>query len=451
MSLSVPRILGRPLASSVRTSITTPRSCGRSRQRALVSASTWLISGFNSSGDEVAGALALAIELAHARDGLADVVDRATDDSQLVASLRAHLRFRLQQRIGVERDRRDRVVDVVSDAARHLAERAQPLLLQDGVLALAQILIGLLQPRVQLRLVRGERDVLAELPQELAIAAAETLAPRCARPAARRTPGSPPAAAPPRAHAIPQQRNVAARETATRACRARRPARPARNATGRSARSAVCRRARAAAARARVMPFGPMFATVSLRAAASYMHMHAKSIGMLSSRLRTTTWKMLSRSWRSPMACVARCNRSSLATWLRSLRCVASRSLQGVAQRVVLRLDARQHLVERSWSALRTRRRRSTGARTLKSPRSETALAVSVSDSTGCEMPAWKMRDRKYASRSEATIAAAAIAPHNQNLAYSALVSARMYKVPRRRLGPSLTGSNPSRRPALKL
>ncbi len=198
------------------------------------------------------------------------------------------------------------------------------------------------------------------------------------------------------------------------------------------------------------MPFGPMFATLSLRAAASYMHMHAKSIGMLSSRLRTTTWKMLSRSWRSPMAWVARCNRSSLATWLRSLRCVASRS-PSVSRSASFCDSIRASIWLNVVVSTSNSPSPIAGARTLKSPRSETALAVSVSESTGREIPAWKMRDRKYATKSEASIAAAAIAPHSQNLAYSALVSARRYKVPRRRLGPSLTGSNPSRRPALKL
>ena len=150
------------------------------------------------------------------------------------------------------------------------------------------------------------------------------------------------------------------------------------------------------------------------------------------------------------MARVVRCSRSSLATWLRSLRCVASRS-----PRVSRSASFCDSIRASIWLNVVVSTSNSpspiAGARTLKSPRSETALAVSVSESTGREIPAWKMRDRKYATSSEATIAAAAIAPHNQNLAYSALVSARRYKVPRRRLGPSLTGSNPSRRPALKL
>ena len=59
------------------------------------------------------------------------------------------------------------------DAARHLAERAQALLLHDLLLRGAQVVVGALQRAVQLRLVRGERGVLAGLAQEFALAAAE--------------------------------------------------------------------------------------------------------------------------------------------------------------------------------------------------------------------------------------------------------------------------------------
>ena len=67
------------------------------------------------------------------------------------------------------------------DAARHLAERAQALLLHDLLLRLAQVVVGLLQGAVQLRLVRGQRGVLAGLAQELAFAAAEGVGARAAR------------------------------------------------------------------------------------------------------------------------------------------------------------------------------------------------------------------------------------------------------------------------------
>src|SRR5688500_3583080 len=66
------------------------------------------------------------------------------------------------------------------DAARHLPDGAQALLLQHRVLRLAQVVIGALQRAVQLCLVRGERHVLAQLSQELAVDAREArrLAPR---------------------------------------------------------------------------------------------------------------------------------------------------------------------------------------------------------------------------------------------------------------------------------
>ena len=61
----------------------------------------------------------------------------------------------------------------MGDAAGHLAERAQPLLLHDCALAHLQVVVGLLERVVQLRLVGGERNVIAQLPQELAFCAAE--------------------------------------------------------------------------------------------------------------------------------------------------------------------------------------------------------------------------------------------------------------------------------------
>ena len=71
-------------------------------------------------------------------------------------------------RFDVDRHRRDRIVDVVRDAAGHLPERAQPLLLEHGLLRAVQVFVGLLQRGVQLRLVGRQRHVIAELAQELA-------------------------------------------------------------------------------------------------------------------------------------------------------------------------------------------------------------------------------------------------------------------------------------------
>jgi hypothetical protein len=63
----------------------------------------------------------------------------------------------------------------MGDAARHLAERAQALLLHDLLLGGAQIVVSLLQGAVELDLVGCERGVLAHLAQEFALAAAERL------------------------------------------------------------------------------------------------------------------------------------------------------------------------------------------------------------------------------------------------------------------------------------
>src|SRR5882757_9008933 len=63
----------------------------------------------------------------------------------------------------------------MGDAARHLPECAQTFLLHDGLLRLAQLIIGALQGTVELRLMSSQGDVLTQLAQEFALAAAETL------------------------------------------------------------------------------------------------------------------------------------------------------------------------------------------------------------------------------------------------------------------------------------
>ena len=118
---------------------------------------------------------ALAIEFAHARHGPGHILDGTLNGGQVAARALAEIRFALEQRFGVQRNRRNRVVDVVGDTAGHLPERPQSLLLHDGVLALPQVVVRLLQGAVQPRLMAGQGDVLAELPQELALAAAEGL------------------------------------------------------------------------------------------------------------------------------------------------------------------------------------------------------------------------------------------------------------------------------------
>ena len=129
-------------------------------------------------------------------------LDALLDGLQDVAGVRAQARFTFAAAspcravIG-----RDGVVDVVSDAARHLPQHAQPLLLHHGLL---RSRAGPRRPPagpVQLRLMGGQRHVLAQLPQELAFAAAEAAGPRGARRSVRRRPGSRSAAARPPARA----------------------------------------------------------------------------------------------------------------------------------------------------------------------------------------------------------------------------------------------------------
>src|SRR5882724_2435628 len=116
--------------------------------------------------------LTLAIELPHTRDRRGYVMDGALNGLQILAALCAEIRFFFQKRIGVKRHRRDGIVDVMSDAARHLPERTQAFVLHDGLLSLAQFVVSRLEGTIELRLMRGERDVLAQLPQEFAFAAA---------------------------------------------------------------------------------------------------------------------------------------------------------------------------------------------------------------------------------------------------------------------------------------
>src|SRR5271170_304744 len=61
----------------------------------------------------------------------------------------------------------------MSDAAGHLAQGPQSLLLHNGVLRLAQVVIGLLQSSIELGLVTGQGYVFAQLPEKLALRAAE--------------------------------------------------------------------------------------------------------------------------------------------------------------------------------------------------------------------------------------------------------------------------------------
>ena len=153
----------------------TPRCCGMSCQRARVSSTTCCTRSLSLHGRQHHLRFALPIELAHARHRGRDIGDGALDDLQLSAPGGTQVRFALEQRIRVQRDRRDRVVDVVRDAARHLPERAQAFLLHGRGLRVAQVFIRGLQRAVELGVLRGERHVFAQLREELALGRAEAV------------------------------------------------------------------------------------------------------------------------------------------------------------------------------------------------------------------------------------------------------------------------------------
>ena len=158
----------------VRTSMTTPRCCAMSLQRARVRSITCRTSLLRSTGASASLRLAQAIELAHARHGLRHVVDGALDDLELRCA-RVGLRFG-------SRSSNDSVYSATGEIAL-LMSCAMPLAIWPSARSrsccmtcccvCAQVVVGLLQRAVQLRLVRGQRDVLAHLAQELAFAAAE--------------------------------------------------------------------------------------------------------------------------------------------------------------------------------------------------------------------------------------------------------------------------------------
>ena len=127
----------------------------------------------NVEPGERARELARPVELAHALDGAGDIVDRAPHRDQAAAAGFGDLRFLAEQQLRVQRHGRNGVVDVMRDAARHFAERAQTFGLHHGLLAVTQILIGALQCAVQLRLVRRQCHVRAELFEKFAISTGE--------------------------------------------------------------------------------------------------------------------------------------------------------------------------------------------------------------------------------------------------------------------------------------
>jgi hypothetical protein len=67
------------------------------------------------------------------------------------------------------------------NATRHLPQGTQALLLHHRELRLAQVVVGSLQVAVDPRLIHGQCNMLAQLAQKLAIAAAEAVGLRAGR------------------------------------------------------------------------------------------------------------------------------------------------------------------------------------------------------------------------------------------------------------------------------
>ena len=173
ISLSMPITDGMSCDRSVSTFTTAPFCSAMFAQRARVRSRTWRLSSLSCHRRAMQLLLALAIEFAHPADGMADVLHGPADDFQLAARGVAETLLGLQHRLGIEGDGRQGVVDVVGDAAGHLAQGAQPILLHHRLLRLAQVVIGALQGAVELGLMGRQRHVLAELQQELVVGAAE--------------------------------------------------------------------------------------------------------------------------------------------------------------------------------------------------------------------------------------------------------------------------------------
>jgi hypothetical protein len=63
----------------------------------------------------------------------------------------------------------------MGNAAGHLAKDAQTFLLHYPLLRLAQIVVRLLQRGAEFHLMRGQRDMFAQLPQKFAFSAAKAV------------------------------------------------------------------------------------------------------------------------------------------------------------------------------------------------------------------------------------------------------------------------------------
>ncbi len=117
--------------------------------------------------------VALAVKFTQPGHDVRDILAGGPDVMQMPLGILAHAGLGLDDQIRETDHGRQRVVDVMGDAAGHLAERLEAFLLHDDLLRLAQFVEGFLQLFMQLRLMRGQRDVLAQRAEKFTFAGGE--------------------------------------------------------------------------------------------------------------------------------------------------------------------------------------------------------------------------------------------------------------------------------------
>ena len=119
--------------------------------------------------------VARAVKLTQSRHDLRDVQTGGPDVVQVRLVVCGQSGFAVPDQVGTNDDGRERVVDVVRHATGHLAERLEPFLLHGGLLRLAQLVVGLVQILIHLRLAHRQRHVRGQAVDELAFGGEEAV------------------------------------------------------------------------------------------------------------------------------------------------------------------------------------------------------------------------------------------------------------------------------------
>ncbi len=106
---------------------------------------------------------------------MGDLVAGGFDDTEEFAGVVAKVLFCGEDDFGEASDRGEGVIDIVGDAAGHLAQRAESLMLHDGLLGLLDFVVGVLEFGVEVGLVAGEGHVFTEGAEEFLFAWGEAV------------------------------------------------------------------------------------------------------------------------------------------------------------------------------------------------------------------------------------------------------------------------------------